>query len=95
MHNLIKKFFGLCLLVGLSLSATSVLAADAGVNPAYLASISKVTLSKTAYAQSDTVTGSFNLVNSGSQTASDLYYRISLAGQYDKKRSSSEPLMGW
>ena len=86
MHNLIKKFFGLCLLVGLSLSATSVLAADAGVNPAYLASISKVTLSKTAYAQSDTVTGSFNLVNSGSQTASDLYYRISLAGQYDKNQ---------
>lgn len=56
-----------------------------GASPAaYKTSVSRVTLSKTLYAQNETVNGSFTLANSGSEDVSDLYYRVLIVGGFDK-----------
>lgn len=65
------------------------------VSPAsYKTSVSKISLSKPLYAQGETIKGTFNLVNSGLEAVSDLYYRVTIIGGYDKNGITAQYVYG-
>ncbi len=79
------------IILALGFAAASVLAlplAALAADPAPSAalpqvSVLAVTLPQTSYAAGDTVAGSFTLKNSSSESVSNVYYMVSLAGSYD------------
>jgi hypothetical protein len=77
-----KKIFLLSFVVGLVFGGANFVFAQTNSQPEVY--IKNLTLTSTNYKAGDTVTGSFFFYNNKSQTVSNLYATVSLAGDYQK-----------